>query len=102
MVSLLRKLMILPLLLLAGLATAQQVDIEVDRDELARGETLTLTIRLPLTRQLASRHARLRDTLPHRALGPGVVAAMGDAVHGGAAVAGHLRLVLLTLTLTLP
>ena len=53
-----------------------------------------MTISLPLTRQLASRHARLRDTLPHRALGPGVVAAMGDAVHGGAAVAGHLRLVL--------
>ncbi|MCI5106268.1 MAG: BatD family protein [Pseudomonadales bacterium] len=51
MVSLLRKLMIVPLLLLAGLATAQQVDIEVDRNELARGETLTLTIRVYEQRQ---------------------------------------------------
>lgn len=46
MVSLMRGLVILVLTLLPGLSLAQDVDISVDRNELARGETLTLTIRV--------------------------------------------------------
>lgn len=46
MVSLMRGLVVLVLALLPGLSLAQDVDISVDRSELARGETLTLTIRV--------------------------------------------------------
>jgi len=38
--------MLLPLLLLGTTAAAQEVEVSVDRDELARGETLTYTIRV--------------------------------------------------------
>ncbi|MDD9889674.1 MAG: BatD family protein [Gammaproteobacteria bacterium] len=43
--------LLLPILLVATTATAQEVEVSVDREELARGETLTFTIRVYDQRQ---------------------------------------------------
>ena len=51
MVALSRHLLLLIIALLSFSAAAQDVDISVDRNELARGETLTLTIRVYEQRQ---------------------------------------------------
>ncbi len=51
MVALFRQLLLLLLATLAFAVQAQEVDISVDRSELARGETLTLTIRVYDQRQ---------------------------------------------------
>ncbi|MEC7767438.1 MAG: BatD family protein [Pseudomonadota bacterium] len=53
MIKLIRILVLIPLIFLYGLTTAQEQNIEVsvDRNELARGETLTYTIRVYDQRQ---------------------------------------------------
>ncbi|MEX2469443.1 MAG: BatD family protein [Pseudohongiellaceae bacterium] len=51
MVRRLTRFLLFALCLGGGYATAQEVDIEVDRTEVARGETLTLTIRVYDQRQ---------------------------------------------------
>ena len=53
MIKLIRILILIPLIFLYGLTTAQEQNIEVsvDRNELARGETLTYTIRVYDQRQ---------------------------------------------------
>ena len=46
MVKAFARFLIAFLILLPGLVNAQEVEVSVDRTEIARGETLTLTIRV--------------------------------------------------------